>query len=270
MLPCTVCGTSAPREDSFRDIVLHRCPGCDHCFTDVVSLDHLGEYDEAWESLHPNWFAHPHLELFELVGRTIDERSPAATMIDVGAGRGELLEYLCRTRPQLELTGLDISLKPVIDGVEIITGDIADVDLGGRTFDVVASLATIEHVSDVQQFAHRILDLLNPGGIAIVMTIDDRSILYAVARLLRRTGYRTAYERLYDRFHLNHFNTRSLRTLMERSGFAVQAHHHHNIPLRSVDMPTDSAVLRAGVWGMFAVGRLVGRTYEQTLVAAKS
>ena len=89
------------------------------------------------------------------------------------------------------------------------------------------------------------------------------------ARALNRVGFRAPFEQLYERFHLNHFNSKSLRTLIERSGFELLAHHHHNIPLAAVDTPTNSAVLRVGVWGTFVLGRLSGRTYEQTVVARK-
>jgi len=264
---CTVCGASTRFEDQFRDIVLYRCPACDHCLTDVGALEHLGEYDEAWEALHPNWFENPNARLFELVEQTIGTQGPDARVLDVGSGRGELLEYLRRRKPRLALTGLDLALNPQIEGVEMIVADIADADLGGRRWDVVTSLATIEHLVDVRQFVQRLHDLVEPHGVVVIMTIDDRSILYETARRLKRFGYRTAYERLYDRFHLNHFNSRSLRTLIEQGGFDVVAHHHHNIPLAAVDMPTQSALLRFGVLGTFALGRLTRRTYEQTLVA---
>src|ERR671931_496445 len=89
--PCPVCETAASREDAIDDVILYRCPSCDHCFTDVESLEYLGEYDEAWEALHPNWFANPNFELFEFIRRTIERHKPDASVIDVGAGRGELL-----------------------------------------------------------------------------------------------------------------------------------------------------------------------------------
>jgi SAM-dependent methyltransferase len=267
--PCPVCGTAADLEEKFRDITLYRCSSCDHCFTDIDALDYLGEYDEAWEALHPNWFENPNLALFELVATTIEDHKPDGSVLDVGSGRGELLAYLRDREPRLQLTGVDFALKPEIEGVEILRCDVATADFGGRQWDAIASLATIEHVADVHTFVARLHDLLRPDGVAVVMTIDDRSVLYAASRLLKRLGYRTAYERLYDRFHLNHFNTKSLRTAMERGGFDTLAHHHHNIPIEAVDMPTDSAFLRFGVWCTFALGRLTRRTYEQTIICRR-
>lgn len=265
-LACPVCDSPAPREQSFDDVYLHRCVECDHCFTDVDSLEHLGEYDKEWEALHPNWFANPNLSLFALVAQTIARHKQDAAVIDIGAGRGELLEYLRQRNPQLALTGLDVALEPEIDGVEVVRAEINSVDFGDRRWDVAVSLATIEHIADVQAFAARLRSLLVPGGLAIVTTNNERSIPYDVARVFRKMGYAVPFRRLYDRHHLNHFNTRSLRTLMERSGLLPLRLHRHNIPLAAVDMPRESAVLKLGVWGTFAVGRLTGRTFFQTLI----
>jgi SAM-dependent methyltransferase len=261
-----VCDTPAPPEHGYDDVVLHRCPRCDHCFTDVDSLEFPGEYDEAWEALHPNWFANPNFALFEFVGQTIERHQENATVIDIGTGRGELLEYLHARDQGLSLTGLDVSLQPKLAGVEMICADITSVDLGDRRWDVAVSLATIEHVADVRAFASRLRSLVTPGGLAIVMTNNERSIPYDAARMLRRFGYDVPFERLYDRHHLNHFNPKSLRALMRRCGLRPMALHRHNIPLAAVDMPNESAALMAGVWATFALGRLTGRTFMQTLV----
>jgi SAM-dependent methyltransferase len=270
VLDCPVCDSPAPREHSFDDVFLHRCVQCDHCFTDVDSLEHPGEYDEEWEALHQNWFANPNFSLFAFVAQTIEHHKEDAAVIDIGAGRGELLSYLRRRNPRLSLTGLDASLQPQIDGVEIVRADINSVDLGERLWDVAVTLATIEHVADVRTFAARLRSVLVPGGLAIVTTNNERSIPYDVARVFRKLGYDVPFERLYDRHHLNHFNMRSLRTLMERSGLRPLRLHGHNIPLAAVDMPKESAVLKLGVWGTFVVGRLTGRTFFQTLVLERA
>jgi SAM-dependent methyltransferase len=266
VLACPVCDSPAPMEHRFDDVVLHRCPQCDHCFTDVGSLDHLGTYDREWEALHENWFANPNVALFDLVEQTIRRHKPHASVIDVGSGRGELLSHLRERNPRLSLTGLDVSLLPEIPGVEVIRGEVNSVDLGDRQWDVVTTLATIEHLDDVQTFAARLRSLALPGGLVIVTTNNERSITYDVARTLRRMGYVVPFERLYDRHHLNHFNVLSLRMLMERSGLRPLSLHKHNIPLAAVDMPRESTLLKAGVWGTFAVGRLTRRTFFQTLV----
>lgn len=266
VLACPVCDSPAPQEHSFDDVFLHRCVQCDHCFTDVDSLEHPGEYDEEWEALHPNWWANPNFSLFAFVAQTIARYKQDAAVLDIGAGRGELLEYLRERNPQLSLTGLDVSLQPEIDAVEVVCADINSVDFGDRRWDVAVSLATIEHVADVRTFAARLQSILVPGGLAIVTTNNERSIPYDVARAFRTMGYEAPFKRLYDRHHLNHFNTRSLRTLMERSGLRPLRLHRHNIPLAAVDMPRESAVLKLGVWGTFVVGRLTGRTFFQTLI----
>jgi hypothetical protein len=53
---------------------------------------------------------------------------------------------------------------------------------------------------------------------------------------------------------------------MEQSGFRPVSLHRHNIPLAAVDMPKESVILKLGVWTTFAIGRLTGRTFFQTLV----
>jgi SAM-dependent methyltransferase len=265
-LDCPVCGTPAAAETAVRDVVLHRCSICDHCFTDVSALEYLGEYDEAWEALHPNWFANPNVALFEFIARTIRDYNPDAAVIDVGCGRGELLEHLRVALPAAQLTGLDVSLSPTISGVEVIVDDIATFDPESRRWDVATSLATIEHVADVRGFARRLREILVPGGLAIVMTNNERSVPYDIARAAFRVGRPMIFERLYDRHHLNHFNTKSLQALFVRERFAITKLLRHNIPLAAVDMPKESGLLRAGVAASFGLGRLTGRTFLQTLV----
>jgi SAM-dependent methyltransferase len=269
VLPCPVCGTSAPLENQFNDVRLHRCPSCDHCFTDAESLEHVGVYDKEWEALHSNWFANPNVALFDYVAQAIGRHKRSAEVIDIGAGRGELLTYLRNRDSELSLTGIDIALQPDIAGVEVVREDVMAVDFGGRRWDVAISLATIEHLAEVREFAETLRSLLVPGGLVIISTNNERGVPYDVARALRRIGYATAFERLYDRHHLNHFNPTSLKTLMEHSRFKLVELRRHNIPLAAVDMPRESRVLRAGVWGTFALGRLIGRTFFQTVVAVK-
>ena len=117
------------------------------------------------------------------------------------------------------------------------------------------------------------MQLCVPGGLLITMTLNDRSILYATARMLKRAGISGSFDQLYSGHHLNHFNTTSLRRLMEDGGFAVDRLLLHDIPLAAVDVvgasPVSAFIQRCGVWGIFRIGKLTHRTYLQTLVCSK-
>ncbi len=43
-LPCAVCRTQSRCEAGFADIRLFRCPQCQHCFTDLGSLEREEQY----------------------------------------------------------------------------------------------------------------------------------------------------------------------------------------------------------------------------------
>jgi len=143
-------------------------------------------YDPAYfEQTHRNWFAHPQLDLFTKIAELIEREPLPRSVIDVGCGNGNLLRFLAtRWGTTVALTGVDLMANEPSPGIEFIQGDIHSVDIH-RQFSVVVSLATIEHLADAHAFACRLTSLTRLGGIAIVMTLNDNSLLYAAARLLR-------------------------------------------------------------------------------------
>jgi SAM-dependent methyltransferase len=138
-------------------------------------------------------------------------------------------------------------------------------DLGVK-FDVVCSIASIEHVDSPLEFACRIKDLLLPGGIAFIVTDNDDGMIYAAARLLRKVGIRAPYDRLYMAHHLQCFSRKSLRMLVENCGLRVISHKDHNHPVAAVDYPDADIILKAiyaaavriifGLSGLFRTGIL--------------
>lgn len=267
---CPVCGSQSRAAGSAAGVELRRCRRCDHCFTDGATLEAVETYGpEYFEQVHRRWFENPNLTLFDVVRRLVRRTGPQPRVVDVGCGRGQLLRYLRDRDGDLELTGIDLTPNPPEPGIEYLQADASGLSLG-RTFDAVVSLATIEHIADVREFTSTLVALCRPGGLVLVMTLNDRSVLYGVARILAAAGYREPFDRLYDKHHLNHFNVRSLRTLMEGSGLEVLTTLKHNAPLNAMDIEAGSAlgrlILRGGVLGTFAAGRAIGRTYLQTIV----
>jgi len=274
LLTCPVCASRGYLENNFDDVYLYRCQDCDHCFTDVTSLKKTETYDEEYYAMkHRNWNENPDLCLFERVGEIINAYKSNANVIDVGCGTGEFLRFLHKAYPDLSLTGIDLFPGPDLAGIETIEGDFLSTEFS-RRFDVAVNLQVIEHLADVSAFISRLGTVTEKGGLIIVSTVNDRSTSYAVARLSNAVGYKIAFERLYSRHHLHHFNIRSLRRLMERNDLVIKEIIRHNEPVSSVDMPAARSVvkfmLRLAVGTTFVVGRMTGKTILQTIVCEKS
>jgi hypothetical protein len=102
------------------------------------------------------------------------------------------------------------------------------------------------------------------------MTLSDDSLLYRTARLLRRSGIRVAFDRLYSRHHIHHFSRASLRSLLESEGLKPEATILHNAPLAAIDIPASGYVtavlLRVGLALMNAIASISGQSYLQTVI----
>jgi 2-polyprenyl-3-methyl-5-hydroxy-6-metoxy-1,4-benzoquinol methylase len=271
-LPCPVCGAASILEYRHPEADLYRCPDCEHCFANTDSIDKPEEYDaEYYEIKHRNWFENPDIVLYESIYSFIT-MLPNASVIDVGCGRGDFLKHLHRKDPRLSLTGIDLTPNSPAEGIEFIQGDIMTADLK-KEFDVVTCLATIEHIADVRPFVKRLRRLCSGGGLIIIMTINDQSVLYGVARLLHRFGFRAPFERLYSKHHLNHFNVSSLTQLLKASGLSIVETLRLNPPISTIDVSdssrTAAVVMRGGVLGIFLVENLTGWTHHQTMICRK-
>jgi 2-polyprenyl-3-methyl-5-hydroxy-6-metoxy-1,4-benzoquinol methylase len=223
---------------------------------------------EYFDDTHRRWFEHPNTRLFDLVSERIPR---GGSVLDVGCGRGDLLRYLQKTRPDIHLTGIDFA--PNQDhSIRFLQGDVVTLDIRER-FDVVVSLSVIEHVPDCVAFARRMGELTKPEGTTIVNTPNEASVLYAMGRTARAMGVSLVFNRLYSKHHLHHFTPRSLRTLLQSHGLKVKDHRMHNAPIQAMDLPVKGvladAVLRGGVWAIFAAGSATSKTYLQTAICER-
>lgn len=272
-LPCPVCSAPSLVDYTLEDCILCRCSDCGHCFTDLNSIDGMEPYEaDYFEKEHRNWFLHPNLRLYAKLWQVIVELNPKASVLDVGCGNGNFLRFLRGKSQDLSLTGIDMALNEPENNVKYLQGDFLHAKLD-RKFDVLVSLAVIEHIPDVTAFAKRMHDLCAPGGLVINMTIDERSLIYGSARMLNRAGYSVPLKRLYSKHHVNHFTGPSLRLLLERQGLSTVRVIKHNSPISAVDMPQASAlataILRAGVWAGFQLGQWTNRTMLQTIISRR-
>lgn len=273
VVKCPVCEIESRFLPLKVGVDIFRCPSCDHCFTDVSVMEAHEPYDEDYFLVrHPNWFNNPNYKLFDYISKALNGLASGPKILDVGCGKGDLLRYLHKHNPKLKLSGIDFTKNQPTPEIEFHCGDVFEL-AESHTFDAIVSLAVIEHIEDVSKFINKLQRLLNPNGIVILMTVDERSLLYSLSRLFGKLTYWGPATRLYERHHLNHFNRSSLRRLMELNRLTVIEARDHVIPIAAVDFDSSSrfnaAILKLGVRVIFTLARLIHRSHTQTIICNK-
>ncbi len=199
--------------------------------------------------------------------------TPGATVLDLGCGRGGVVELFWR----------DVKLAAGIDpdepslaerrmrGMPVVTGRGEDLPFAGESFDLIVSLWVLEHLRVPEIVFGEVQRVLRPGGHFVFLTPNLRNPLLAFNRLGRSLPQlqRRLVPRLYGRVEADTFpvqyraNTeRTIRSLARGAGLEVAE-------LRVVPDPTylafNGLMFRASVisdgllpagWGIHLLGNL--------------
>ena len=141
------------------------------------------------------------------LGRELERLAPRS-VVDLGCGRGQLLEEIRRVLPNAKLVGIDLSTAQIEHNKAAMpwaTWGVANLSLplddGLGEHDAVVATEIIEHLDDPETFLANAARLLSPGGHLIVTTQSGR-----VGETERRVG------------HVRHFKTSDVRDLLVRAG----------------------------------------------------
>ena len=271
VLPCPICDSMSTAFLFSSDSDIFECGQCSHVFSRLTSNKNMEEYaPEYYQEVHANWFRNPNIRLFEWVSKNLSKS--CASVLDVGCGKGAFLRFLRdRSQAPLKLVGVDYSPNVSEHGIEYREGAFEEMqDLG--LFDAVVNLAVIEHLISPVGFARHLAELCGENGVVVVMTLNNDSVLYCVARLLGRIGIAGPMKRLYSIHHLQHFTKASLETALKKAGLRVFKARKHNAPLRAIDIPARNPFLKGllavTVGFTFLLGTILRRTYLQTVIAS--
>ncbi len=121
--------------------------------------------------------------------RDTESVSPLAglSLLDVGCGGGLVCEPMARLGAQV--SGIDagaetIAIAEVHGGAAGLAIDYActtaeDLAATGARFDIVTALEIVEHVADVDRFCQALSDLVRPGGLLVMSTLNRTARSFA-------------------------------------------------------------------------------------------
>jgi 2-polyprenyl-6-hydroxyphenyl methylase/3-demethylubiquinone-9 3-methyltransferase len=110
-------------------------------------------------------------------------------LLDIGCGGGLLSEPMCRLGANV--TGIDAALRNIATAALHAEGQGLTIEYdattaealaaSGRTFDIVLALEIVEHVADVELFLRCCGQLVKPGGLLFLSTLNRTAKAWALA-----------------------------------------------------------------------------------------
>lgn len=216
-LRCPICGDSAEPLASYEPLALEHCANCDFAFrpADVEELrdahdeDYFAGYKGGIDTRQRWRDAHVRVKF-------VSQQVPDGTLLEIGCGSGHFLAAAHRTGyPVMGVeqspTALEQGGVPIDFTVKY--GPIEDVRLPSNGFNIVCGWHVLEHIPDPVPVLAKLHDALRPGGLAIFEVPNRRSVV------ARRAGL--AWRHLDPEHHVGHHTPKSLRELLQRTGFEV-------------------------------------------------
>lgn len=197
----------------------------------MLSLDRQNEWRERYRATHPGW--RPATELYADLVR--QQLAPAARVLDIGCGRGGLVEQL--NHPLAQVVGIDPDWLSLHEHRLTLPRAVAfsdDLPFAPNTFDVAFASWVLEHLARPFRTFQSIARVLKPGGVFVFITPNGRHPLALLNKTLGRLGawqgrlVAGLYGRSADDTFATHYRANSqhdLEQLAAQSGLQLATLH---------------------------------------------
>ncbi len=156
-------------------------------------------------------------------------KGATGSLLEIGCGAGRYTRAFLHYRPDLKISGCDISHVALAEAqaadrtgkIDYRLGDALDLPYESNSFDIVVLFDVFEHVTDVGKAADEVARVLRPGGVfhCFVPCEGNKRTIFA---LLRRSKTLPIHQ--WKRDHIGHIQvltTQQMRSILERRGLKV-------------------------------------------------
>jgi len=276
---CGICnGRDHSLQLKFSDRRILRCRSCGIIFSDLIWDRHrirqLYETPDFFGGDYWQWNGYSALDVLDFPA--YDSALLAAKvllggtgrLLDVGCGLGGFLARSLAMRFVTEGTDVSEYASRIIEqriGIAIHLGELPSLHLADGTYDVVSSWDTLEHVLDPRAMLLEMHRLVRPGGVLILRTINEDTVLTATANALYRIGIASAAARMHEPYHLYYWTRPLLSRLLTECGFTPRVRFDCEIHCGRLGL---NKAGRFAMTVMYRTQALLNREFMQLLVAS--
>ena len=192
-----------------------------------------------------------------LILRLLDREGAAGSLLDYGAGTGELLRRLHGLSRFERLAGIDLFPRPesLPPSIAWHQQDLNDTATADERFDTVICSETIEHLENPRHVFRSLHRLVRPGG-QLVLTMPNQESIRSYAGLLF-AGHFTHFLGACYPAHITALLRMDLVRLCAETGFAPPA----------FSFTDDGAIPKLATvhWQQVSLGLLRGRLFSDNL-----
>jgi SAM-dependent methyltransferase len=286
-VPCALCSAEGSRVlYALPNGDIRRCVSCGVAFREnLVSGDAATEMYEDDSYLDQPYFerlkvgssrdVEPWL-VYERVLRRLESLTRNRSLLDVGASYGAFLE-LARERGW-QVSGVELSTKAAAYAatarqLELHVGTLEQSALPLNHYGAVTMWDVVEHLDDPLRTLREVHRVLAPGGVLVIFTINQKSLINRVGHALHQISLGAARRPLvllYDIHHNFFFDRKTLSGVLRRAGFGdpvAEDHLSANIDRwQNVPIPP---LLALGTRALDVAAKVVGGPYRMILYVQK-
>jgi SAM-dependent methyltransferase len=198
---------------------LFRCSRCGFVFAHPVpSEDLVRLYSELEDPEYVSGAPYRVQQMASLLDRVLAQAPKARTLLDVGAGNGQLVHAAAARG--LHAVGVEPSRALSEDarhrGLDVRCGVLSEAGLDGQVFDLVTCIDVIEHVADPIALLRAMAAYVAPDGVLVVSTPQVDSV---ARRLLGRRWWH------FRMAHVCFFSDEAMQRALAAVGFRVSSRH---------------------------------------------
>jgi 2-polyprenyl-3-methyl-5-hydroxy-6-metoxy-1,4-benzoquinol methylase len=191
-------------------------------------------------------------------------------VLEVGPGKGRFIDF-CKEQG-LKIDALELS-QPMAQQIRQRTGCTVletTLEFSGfpqDSYSAIAAFDLLEHVQDPKGWLLEAWRVLVPGGILAFSTVNYKTVLDVVGRLMHALGVQQPFKKLHPPYHLYYFTPTIVSAYIKSACFNLESIIHENYDIKKA---SSNALEQVALCGIYLAHNMFGFKTNMYVVCTKN